>query len=400
MNKSIKVYSFFVFFLFLLSMELWLGWGGRKTLMLSLFACGAFLTHKLCNIRFIFSSRNIILVLLFYIAFLYNLKGGVAQIFTQIPSQLIPIICIVCVADEYKETILGYITKWYAKVMLISLVIFVSTILLPIPELGTIEFAPDSNYGFYKNYIFYLENINSITDTLTRFTGPFLEPGYVGMVGSFLLYANDFNIKKKEILIILFSVVFSMSLAGWLLMFIGYILNIFCKGKISFRKLILILALIVSFIQLGQHYNDGNNILNERILSRLEYDEERGFSGNNRNSEVITLLALGMWSSDVSTLLLGYDNKYFHQFEDWELIGSGFDKFLVHHGVLGILLVFSFYLYTISTARDKKFALLFFVFVVFSFWQRCYALWFSWIICFYYSSVLSDRNICKKNNLL
>ena len=113
MNKSIKAYSFFVFFLFLLSMELWLGWGGRKTFILSLFACGAFLTHKLCNIRFSFSSRNIILVLLFYIAFLYKLNGGVAQIITQIPSQLIPIICIVCVADEY-------ISSAFPKVSLLS----------------------------------------------------------------------------------------------------------------------------------------------------------------------------------------------------------------------------------------------------------------------------------------
>ena len=173
-------------------------------------------------------------------------------------------------------------------------------------------------------------------------------------------------------------------------------LNVFYRGRIALAKLILYIVLVVSFIQIGQHYNNGNNIINERILSRLEYDEERGISGNNRNSDAITLLALEMWSGDVGTLLFGYDNKYFLQFEDWELIGSGFDKFLVHHGLLCVLLVLSFYLYTICTARDKKFALLFFVFVAFCFWQRCYAQWFSWIICFYYSSVIADRNKCKK----
>ena len=396
MKKSIKAYSFFVFFLFLLSMELWLGWGGRKTFILSLFACGAFLTHKLCNIRFSFSSRNIILVLLFYIAFLYKLNGGVAQIITQIPSQLIPIICIVCVADEYKDDILNYITKWYAQLMSVSLIVYILTILLPIHGLGSLEFYPDSGYPIYENYVFYVKSANYLMSSFPRFNGPFLEPGYVGMVGAFLLYTNYFNFKKKENQIILLSVFFSLSLAGWVLLFIGYMLNVFYRGRIALAKLILYIVLVVSFIQIGQHYNNGNNIINERILSRLEYDEERGISGNNRNSDAITLLALEMWSGDVGTLLFGYDNKYFLQFEDWELIGSGFDKFLVHHGLLCVLLVLSFYFYTICTARDKKFALLFFVFVAFCFWQRCYAQWFSWIICFYYSSVIADRNKCKK----
>ena len=211
------------------------------------------------------------------------------------------------------------------------------------------------------------------------------------MIGAFLLYANDYNLKNKKSIIILISVLASMSLAGWMLAFIGFILNLFSKRKIKFSRLLLYVILLLSFIQVGKNYNSGNNVINERILSRLEYDESKGFTGNNRNSMLIAQIASELWSGDIKTILFGYNKRYFMQFEEWELIGSGFDKFLVHHGLLGVLLVLSFYMYTIASARNKKFALLFFIFVLFSFWQRCYALWFSWIICFYYSSVLSDR---------
>lgn len=392
MNKAIKRYSFFIFFLFMISMELWIGWGGRKSLMLTLFACGALFVKVMNKIPFIFSKRNIIIVLLFYIAFLYRLGAGFEQVFTQIPSQLIPIICIVCVADNYKEKILGYITKWYAYVMAFSLFIYLLVYTIHIPDFGSIEFAADSNYGAFTNYIFYVERINKLTGSLPRFNGPFLEPGYVGMIGAFLIYANKFNLKKKENKLILASVLATFSLSGWMLLLIGYILNIFYKGKIRMSHLVCFLLFIVVVVYGAKYYNDGNNIINEKIVSRLEYDEEKGFTGNNRNSQTIDLLALGMWASDINTILLGYNESFFYQFEERELVGSGFDKFLVHHGLLGVLLVISFYIFIIRTAQDKKFACLFFVFVLFCFWQRSYALWLSWIICFYYSSVITDRS--------
>lgn len=401
MNKAIKIYSFFVFVIFLLSMELWIGWEGRKIMMLILFGGGALLVKMMYNIPFNLSKRNIILVLLFYIAFLYRLNAGFAQFFTQMPSQLIPIICILCIADEYKEKILYYITKWYARLILFSLCVYFVVSFVPIPGLNNLEFASGVAYGSFSNYIVYVKSLYNVAEGgFIRFNGPFLEPGYVGMIGAFLLFANNFNFKKKESKIILLSVLFSMSLAGWMLAFIGYLLNLFYIGRIRMSRLVFSVLFIISFIYIGQSYNDGQNVINEAILSRLEYDEEKGFSGNNRNSSAITALALEIWSGNTEILLYGYPKRTFQQYEDYELIGSGFNHFLVYNGLVGVLLIFAFYIYTIITARDKKFALLFFIFVLFSFWQRSYALWFSWIICFYYSSVIADRTKYIKNKSL
>lgn len=400
MNKAIKTYSFFIFVLFLLSMELWIGWNGRKTTMLILFGCGALFIKMAYKIPFKFSGRNIVLILLFYIAHLYKLNAGFAQVFTQIPSQLIPIICIVCIANEYKEKILYYITKWYARIILFSLFIYFIVSFVPVPGIGNLEFANQSQsniegYATYINYIFYVKNLG-----FTRFNGPFLEPGYVGMIGAFLLFANRFNFKKKENKIILISVLVSLSLAGWMLTLIGYILNLFHIGKISISRLVFSLLFIISFINIGQLYNGGDNMINNEILSRLEYDEEKGFSGNNRNTEGIKLLSIGIWETNTETILYGYPETAFYQFQDYELIGSGADYFLVYFGLVGVLLALSFYIYTTATAKDKKFALLFFILVLFSFWQRCYAHWFSWIICFYYSTIIADRTKYIKNKPL
>lgn len=394
MKNKIDIYSFSIFFLFLISMELWIGWGGHKSIMFTVFGLLAVLSKILHGIPWTMSLRNCILCIAFFGGYyLVHPEFGLREFFTQIPPQLIPIICIVFLDDNYKGRVLNNITKWYAWLMLVSIVLYFIVTFVNLPNFGIM--TNGDRYGSFANYIFYVKEFGS-HETISRFGGPFLEPGYVGMIGAFLLFVNQFDFKRKEVRVILFSVLLSLSLAGWVLAFIGYFEIQYYKRNINVKKIISLVCFFGVFIIWGLSYNNGDNVINNEILSRLAFDEEKGFVGNNRNMEAMMDFFQAMWG-DWDLLLHGYPPTAFYGLSDWETIGAGLDRFVVFHGLIGVFYVFLFYILSLFYAKDKKFTLLFIFFIMICFWQRTYSLWFSWIICFHYSVVLQDnRKLCSK----
>ena len=106
-------------------------------------------------------------------------------------------------------------------------------------------------------------------EVLPRFSGMFLEPGHVGSTSCLLLYVNKFNFKNKSNYIYLLSIIFSLSLAAYCLFFIGLCLYFYLKGKDLFKYLLILAVFAGIFTYIGLNYNRGNNVINEKILSRL-----------------------------------------------------------------------------------------------------------------------------------
>lgn len=393
MKARLSVYSFFIFFLFLISMELWIGWGeGNKGIVLAIFGTGALFSKFVLKIPWDYCARNTFLCTVFYLGYyLIHPQFGVREFFTQIPTQLFPIFCIVFLRDDLKPAVLRNITKWYAWLMVVSIPIYFITSFVDLPSLGTL--TNGDRYGTFDNYFFYVKEYGSADTGIARFGGPFLEPGYLGMMGAFLLFANLYDFKKKSVIIILISTLLSFSLAGWALAFIGYLFVQLYRGKINLKWIMGFVFLMALFICFGLSYNGGDNLINNEILSRLVFDEDKGFTGNNRNVLTMTVMFLEMWG-DTNLILHGYPESAFVGLSEWETIGAGLDRFMVFHGLLGVFYVFMFYFLALFYAKDKKFAWLFLIFIMFSFWQRTYALWFSWIICFHYSYI--EQDIKKK----
>lgn len=390
-NRGLTIYSFMLFMLFIVSMELWIGWGGRnKSILFIVFSMVALMTKASYHIPFDLSSRNLSLCMVFFAGyFLLHKSFGVREFFTQFPAQFLPVFCIVCLKDEFKEIALNKITKWYSLLIAMSIAVYALVHVATIPSFGSLTFSEESSYGTFQNYFLYVKQTIS-EDGFPRFGGPFLEPGYVGMMGAFLLFSNSFNFKNNKALWpIALSVLLSFSLAGWVLVVIGYTLLSYYEGRKGRNRILLFLILIFIVFSFGKLYNGGNNLLNDEILSRFEYDEERGFAGNNRNTLTMTMYYNDMWNNP-SILIHGYPDSAFAGLADWELIGAGYVKFMVLHGLLGLLYAFGFYILSIFYSKDKKYALFYIIFVAFSFWQRSYCMWFSWIICYYYALKIHD----------
>lgn len=378
--KGLSFYAFLVFILFLISMELWIGWG-RKPQLMGACAIFAFLYgfgFKLYKIQ----GRYLIAILILYVTYFYiSVEFSTRTFFTQIPSVLIPFFCVLCVRDIYKKRILDLITRWYAILMVPSAILYIVTSIVDLPSLGTI-YHVNLNYGGFDNYLFYVgQNSGDL-----RFNGPFLEPGHLGMIGSFILMANNFRINNRYIIIIIVSILLSLSLAGYMLAVVGYILCAYYKGEMKVSKVATIVFSLFMFILLAQTYNDGDNVINREVISRFESDEERGISGNNRASFTVMLLFEDVLEKR-ELLLYGYDKEYQRLNEDMFTKSNGMVFFIVKHGIIGLLVVFSFYVFLAFTANNRKYALLFLLFIFICFFQRTYYNWIPWILCYDYAIV-------------
>lgn len=372
-------------------MGIWVGWL-HKALYMSIVGVATFILGFLKKM-YDFNKRNIKASFILYLTYIFISVGFSERVvFTQIPSCFIPFISVLCVCDEYKSPILQAVTKWYAYLMVPSIIMFVLCNIAHMPSLGTL-YHDNMNYGGFSNYIFYVQQLSGSL----RFNGPFLEPGHVGMIGSFILMANNFQIKNWHCILILISIVLSLSLAGYMLVLVGYVFCAYHSGKLKIGRVVMFVTLLLTFVLGAQTYNNGDNIINEKIISRFESDDKKGFTGNNRASYSVMLLFENVLE-DRQLLLYGYDRQFQRDNEDMFTKSNGLVFFIVKHGVIGVLITFIFYGYLVVKAEDRKYAILFFLFVFICFFQRTYYNWIPWILCYDYAIVRND--IVKTNNVI
>lgn len=224
------------------------------------------------------------------------------------------------------------------------------------------------NTYFFMNYGFMLVR-TWINDDI-RFTSVFLEPGYFGSLVAFLLYANNYNFKKKYNIILLSGLILSFSLAGYIISFIGYILYSVSQKK-KVRKLIFFGVFCFLAVQFFGSYKSGNNMVNELILDRLQYDEVRVIQGNDRSSDDLNF---------AFDKLIASGNVLFGDPSVKGAVGAGYKKYLVERGLLSALFFFVFYYNVAISSRDRKYSIFFFILVLLTFLQAAFPNSYSWLI--------------------
>ena len=391
-SKKDPIFLYFlIFILFLTSMNLWIGWNGRSKYIYMCVGLIALLYVCVNHVKINLDKRNVFSFIVLCIAYIYISHIGLGSIF----EFFIPLYVIIFLENSNKVECIYYITKWFSLLLIPAIIIFVLYQTVGFPSFGTLVFNDFGNQSYEylhrSNFVFY-----NYTDYYgIRFNGPFLEPGHLGMIGAFLLLATGFDFKRKETWIILCSIFLTLSLAGYMLTIIGFMLLKYYREQISIKFIILFLLLIAVLYIFSNFYNGGDNLINEKIFSRLEPDEEKGFSGNNRVFGEVNLYFLNMFN-DKKLLLYGYDENTIDYLAETGSRGTGFIMYMVRHGIIGTVIVSLFYLFYSILSKDKKIAFLFFVFVALMYWQRSYPFWYSWFIC-YTCGILRYESIIKRN---
>lgn len=278
----------------------------------------------------------------------------------------LPVFFLVMLPLSYKQDLLRFSIKWYAIILIPGLLIYAATQIMSIPSFGKFVHP---NYKPYLNYIVYIKTTHDY-GTLERFNSFFLEPGHQGLLDAFLIIAGRYRFRMYPWLyVIALALVVSFSLAGYLLVMLGFVLL-----KInSAGKLMATVAGIAIFVLGMQNLSGGENAFNDLIISRLEHDDSQGIKGNNRfagNTDFV--FDRMIHSTDAIT---GVKDKTHMNM----IAGAGYKIYMINYGWIGTLLSLCFYLSVIPRRPDTRYTIAFITVLMLCFLQRSYPAWYSWL---------------------
>lgn len=316
--------------------------------------------YKLFNIN----SKKIILSII-YVYALFYLKLGSYILLT-------PVVLYIFLTKEVQYDVYHKLTKYLAILLSISLSLHII-----IRFVDVSPFLPPyvtETYGIYDNYFFYIRHHG---DYAERYNAFFNEPGHLGMIMAFLVYVNDFNLRDKYTLIFFVNLLFSLSLAGYILLIVGFIIRLYYTKREMVGQFLFAIFLLCFVGYLATIYDNGNNMINEHIIERLTYDEDNGIKGNNRTErltddyfESLTLKTgfLGLMDAEIM--------------EQQGITGAGYKIFLIQYGIWGLLLILCLYynIYRFNKTENDIILIGYFLVLVLAFVQRAYPLWTSWLI--------------------
>lgn len=333
------------------------------------------------SVRIRITKRSLMLIAsLMAITLWYSIISGVIYGIVMLLSYL-PAVYLYFLPYRSKINLLYFITKWLSILLIASIGVFISTLIVNYPPPLAIFYMEDLNYDPFLNYGLFLKSTADF-GIVPRFNAFFLEPGHLSIISAFLIIANKFDFRgNKYCFVLLLSVIMSFSLAGYVLLGISYVMFSVKNIRTLFG-----IALMGGIIFIGtQLWNNGDNVVNELIFSRLQYDENKGVSGNNRTTpETDALFDSMVYSGEI---VKGIDNK-----EDIRIRGAGYKVFLIRYGIITTILVFIFYLCLIPKNVNRKYAFIFITMILLCFLQRAYPWWFSWLLPF----TLGTGTVCRK----
>ena len=387
--RLLHLYAIGIVLLILQSMNAWFLWGTNPYILESTtIIAGLLYTSKKGYYRYWSPKKTIICILIISTCFINFAFGLGVWTYIRIPF----LICLMLPTED-RLIILRFWTIIFALLLLISFPYWCLVFYFPLPNLGIISPPGISNESYiYLNYGLCLINIGKFAD-IVRFSSVFLEPGHLSMIGAFTVFANHYNLKNKYVLIIFVISGITFSLAGFILLTVGYILSKISIGKVSkaLRKMIPGITFLTIIILYGVYYNGGNNLVNEHFLSRLEYDEEKVISGNNRVFETTNeKFAHFLASKDV---FLGYSLKQRAEYyESGEMRGAGYKMYIMQKGLIGTIAIFLAYILIVKTSYNRRFMYCMLVLYFFAFIQRAYPLWYAWLFIFLLAAESTPNN--------
>ncbi len=327
----------------------------------------------------------VIILLSVLSAYTLGINYGLSNFFVYLPAVMLYVL-----KPEWKADLLSFITKWFSIIMGISILVYLAASIDIIPPIGRFV-AGDLPYPPYENFIFFIKSTKN--STFYRFNGPFLEPGHLSMIAAILLYANKYDFKKDRFLwVLLLTIVLSFGLAGYVITIIGFLM---IKLKSLRNVMILSVVSLASVYVVTNLWNDGDNPVNLLIFERLQYDEKKGITGNNRTvKETDRLYRTSSKHGDL-WLGLGKDGINNHSIR-----GAGLKIYLLRYGILSAILIFCLYWLLMPRKCDKRYAYSFLVLMTLIFLQRAYPSWYTWLLPYILGIGVTQKYVAKKRFLL
>ncbi len=284
------------------------------------------------------------------------------------------------------EVLTTFLCKTMGSLMAISIPTFL-LYLVGFRFMGVNATYGDGLYS-YTNYFFFLIDDRTLWAFFPRFSSVFLEPGHLGTASVLLLSTQFGKWKKWYNVALLVALLLSFSLAAYVLYVVVIFLKLWTQGKQFIGKLVMVTALIATIVTGSFFYNNGENLLHDLILIRLEVDDGE-LAGNNRVTEG--------FDTDFEKLCETSDVIFGKKRENPEFGDSGYKVFIYENGIIGTILMLAFYIASLGRIKNRKAGMSAFILALLGFIVRGYPLWYSNYLP-YYTLAHEDLPFPEENN--
>ena len=294
---------------------------------------------------------------------------------------IFPTLTLLGATNKLLSEVLILTSKWIAIILVPGIILHLINFIYPLRPIGPEIIS--NLYGHFNNYILYIKSTEQL-GYIFRFSSIFFEPGHLGMILSYYLFALKYNYKDIIVWILTIALLLSLSLAGYVLFICGIILySISINLKTTIKYIIIGSINIIIFSYLLTLFIDKPYItyIKSATIERLEFDEKQGIKGNNRNNESVDLAFKRFITSPNALWGMGIE-RFTKEANKKGWVAAGYKAFILNYGLISLLLIGYVY-YKIG--RKKKITFCFFLLIFISFLQRGYPFWAAWLvpyICF------------------
>lgn len=365
----------------IVSLKPWFSWGMPFDTLLSLL----FILSRIPLLRKSYGTKDLLLFEIYLVfgvfylqLFLSPLKDSIIRLLVTI----LPLGLFLLTTRFERRLFIRRLINLYSIILFVSLCGFaMKTIGINLPFSTLIH--PNPFYEPYKNYYFF--TVYQDFDIYTRFTGIFSEPGHVGMISAILLYVNGFTLKKLSNIVMTVSLIWSFSLAGFVIYAVGLVLYLILNSKKPVKSFIWVTigcSCAVS-IAIASYSPTNDDIVTQLILRRLEFDSDKGLAGNNRNTGNFDNI-YNNFSTNIKSIVGMGAEEYGRKF--YGTANSSYKTFIMEYG-FGSIITLAIFLLMFFTLYPSKLGAGLMIVILLSFIQRPYFLWF--IECFTVISVIT-----------
>ena len=303
------------------------------------------------------SISLLIPIIYYWLMLVFNTYGGYKGSYIQ---EVLAIGCFVLMCREEKKRIFEYFYKVILAVCIISIVLYIFHLFKFPIGFTTVPFYNNGTLStYYKKWFIFCIMDSGVIGNIPRLCGIFNEPGAFGTVCALLFCAIFEHSSIKEKIVIITSIIFSFSLAGYVIVLIYLAIQYSNKNiKYSIVSIaVVIIFLAIPYIDWG---NENINHFAQRFLIT-----EAGLQGNNRSNELFSsVFGDFLHSSDV---LFGKGANY-----STMEVGVGLhQRYFYEFGILGFGLYFAMWLIgAIREAHKNKACIILLVIFIVSLLQR------------------------------
>lgn len=282
---------------------------------------------------------------------------------------------------ECRKT-LEFLTNALAWIIGISLPVWLLHIfVIDIPSIGQIDNSDFKGMEYIMdNHLLFVTLSGS--DSF-RFYSMFDEPGVLGTLSAFILFANKYNFRNFKNVIILLGAIFSFSLAFYVISFLGYMFYAFQSlRKFCFSVIFLFLLAFITYNLLKENLAFQYSIIDRIQSSNVENME-------SRTGYKTTRFYNNFWVSSDAILGIGDDRMRSEGLKE----GQSYKLFIIEYGWLSIVCLLL--MYAALAGKFNRTVLMLFVLYCLSFLQRPFAFTIWQIFLFYCIASVCKCNIKK-----